>query len=122
MRHILKVAAYLLICCACIAVYWRGAPIASAQQSQDCKVVTEGLSAANELRIGMLRSDLEKNFEPDGGISFPRSGTYTYKKCAYIKLDVEFDALKFDKNMTGFSKKDPITRISKPYLAYPSRD
>jgi hypothetical protein len=96
---------------------------AGEENSDGCGVVAEALAAAGELKPGMVRSDLEKkNFVPDGGISFPSSGTYVFKKCHYIKIDVEFDAHDFDKTTHSLSRTDPIVKVSKPYLAYPVAD
>jgi hypothetical protein len=98
--------------------------VASAEKTgpDDCKVVTEALKAAGDLKPGMLRADVEKNFTLDGGVSFPGSGTYLFKACHYIKIDVQFDAQDADKNTHGLSKTDSITTISKPYLDYPRAD
>lgn len=122
MGHISKLIACVSLLGTCIAILSISAALVSARESPDCKVVSEALNAANNLTVGMLRGDLHKTFEADGGISFPRSGTFTFRKCPYIKIDVEFDARDVEKNALEFSPKDPITRISKPYLGYPSRD
>jgi len=115
--------ALLCLICAYLLVSYQN-PVASAERAgtEDCKVVTEALKAAGDLKPGMLRADVEKNFTLDGGISFPGSGTYRFKACHYIKIDVQFDAHDLDKNTQGLSKTDPIIAISKPYLDYPRAD
>src|ERR1700739_1890114 len=59
----------------------------------DCDMAIVVLNAANSLKPGMLRSDVERDFRSDGGLSFPDKATYTYSRCRYIKIDVEFKIL-----------------------------
>jgi len=113
----------LSILCLALVLLTHGSNVYASQQSSDgCQLIIEALKAAGELKPGMLRSDLEKSFVPDGGLSFPGSGTYIFRKCHYIKIDVEFGAHEFDQNTRELSRTDPITKVSKPYLAYPVAD
>ena len=81
----------------------------------------DALDAATRLKPGALRSQVEENFELDGGISFPEQATYVYKKCHYIKIDLGFSAQDIARRPVP-SPNDAITKISKPYLAYPVAD
>ena len=85
-----------------------------------CKLVEEALEESRQLKPGMTRRQVEKDFEMDGGLQFPSSGTYTYQRCNYIKLDIEFKHI--EKSEALLSPDDIITSISQPYIAYPRRD
>jgi hypothetical protein len=71
------------------------------------------------VKIGMKRSDLEKVFETEGGLSQARHRTYAYIHCQYFKIDVDFSP----DNSSGLeSQNDRITNISRAYLAWPKQD
>lgn len=123
MGSVLKLKKRLLGLCVCLLWLANGLNTYGGQPNLDsCHLVVEALRAVNELKPGMPRADLEKNFVLDGGISFPSSGTYTFKKCHYIKIDVGFEAHDLDKGTQSLSRTDAIVTISKPYLAYPIAD
>jgi hypothetical protein len=84
--------------------------------------VINALNAATRLKAGMLRSDVEKDFDLDGGMSSQDRGTYTYRRCHYIKINVEFKVHEGAPNGYTFSPDDEITKISGAYLAYPLSD
>jgi hypothetical protein len=92
-----------------------------ADAGSSCRPIVEALEAVQRVNTGMTRADLEKDFQLDGGISFPTQATYTYRKCRYVKIDVEFQR---SKEATGVEEapKDVITKISKAYLDYPRTD
>jgi len=95
---------------------------AAGTQSPSCQFVIDALEATDRIKPGMLRSDLGKSFESDGGISSQQNWTYTYRRCNYIKIDVEFEQREIPQGIGAFSGQDPIVKVSKPYLAYPMRD
>ncbi|HKI26418.1 MAG TPA: IPT/TIG domain-containing protein [Candidatus Sulfotelmatobacter sp.] len=95
---------------------------AAESESRDCAMVVEALNAAARLRAGMVRADVEKDFELDGGLSVQDKGTFTYRRCHYIKVDVEFRVHKNESAPYTFSPQDEVLKISKPYLAYPLSD
>ena len=76
--------------------------------------VGHALADIESIKPGMARSDLDRFFQPDGGISTNAHGTYVYKTCPYFKIDVDFTL--------GFPGKqqpaDKIVKISRPYLDY----
>ena len=51
----------------------------------------------------------------EGGISTRTRRRYVYRKCGYVKVDVEF-APAGDKDNNAERPYDRITKISKPYL------
>jgi hypothetical protein len=46
---------------------------------------------------------------------------YTFKKCHFIKVDVEFSPEKSGKE-AGFSPADKVSEVSRLYLEYPVYD
>lgn len=77
------------------------------------------LASIETIEPGMTRRDLLSVLAPDGGLSTRTQGTYIYKHCPYIKVDVEF--LPADRGATE-KAGDTIVRISRPYLAHPVYD
>ena len=77
------------------------------------------LAAAEQLHPGMSRSDIMKQFEPDGGTSTIEQQTYVFQQCPYIKIDVTFVTPLHDSTHRG---EDKILTISKPYLEKPRAD
>jgi len=77
------------------------------------------LASIRTVQPGMTRRDLLSVLDPDGGLSTRTQGTYIYKHCPYIKVDVEF--FRADRGATE-KPGDRIVRISRPYLADPVYD
>ena len=73
------------------------------------------------LKVGMTRADVLKVSMGEGGISDRGWRRYVYRKCAYIKVDVEFAPVG-NPNRYGESADDRITKISKPFLEWSIRD
>jgi hypothetical protein len=88
----------------------------------ECRIVLEALEAANNLKVGMHRSDVERIFKPDGGMSVQAKGIFTYRGCQFIKIDVEFESREVKGAGDLFLPNDRIANVSKPYLAYPVTD
>jgi hypothetical protein len=80
------------------------------------------LEAASKLRVGVARADVEKDFELDGGMTFQDKATYTYRRCHYIKVDVEFQKRDVPPNTEAFSEGDTVVKVSGLRLAYPVTD
>jgi hypothetical protein len=72
------------------------------------------------VRPGVLRKDVEKYFEREGGLQFPGTTHYVYPKCPYLHVDVEFE----DKGKTDalFSPEDIVVTASKLYVGYSVKD
>ena len=92
-------------------------------ESKACGMVMEALKAADKLKPGIMRLEVENEFELDGGLAFQGQGRFTYRRCHYIKIDVEFEKTQESGAPTVvFSPGDRVTKISRPYLAYPVSD
>jgi hypothetical protein len=72
----------------------------------------------------MTRAELLNVFTTEGGLSTGLNRTYVYRKCPYIKVDVEFKpvgrpARDKDGRVTLVEASgDVITKISRPYLEW----
>ncbi len=101
---------------------------ASAQVSPEAREhtewIAEGLREMNTIEVGMTRAELLHVFITEGGLSTGLMRTYVYRKCPYIKVDVEFEpvgrpAHDAEGRVTLVeSDEDLITQMSKPYLAW----
>jgi hypothetical protein len=116
-----------IVLCALVLFGQTNKPSANpSEQCADCSLVGEALKAAEELKVGITRGQIEKVFKEDGGMQFPQTAIYTYRKCGYIKIRVDFDPTKVDieyaKKHFAFSPKDVVVNISRPYVEYPVKD
>jgi hypothetical protein len=91
-------------------------------EQSGCTVVEQALDSVSKLKPGMLRADVERDFQPDGGISVRDRATYTYRRCHYIKINVAFSTLGNDPSAERSSPEDQISKVSAPFLAYPVSD
>jgi hypothetical protein len=96
----------------------------SAQGAQanrtECAAVEEALRASLALKPGMTRAEVERAFATDGGMNFREKSFYVFKKCRYLKIDVEFTA--DPKVERAFAPTDTIKSVSKLYVDYPHAD
>jgi hypothetical protein len=75
------------------------------------------LKQIDSIHSGITRKDLTLIFRMDGGLSMRTQSTYVYKDCPYIKVDVVFSPIgPMDDD------EDRVLSISRPYLAFPTRD
>jgi len=118
MREALRLT---ILCCAISFLFSGVLAGARSDGTQDCKLIVQALEAVKKLKAGMFRADLAKDFEQDGGVSFRQQGRYLYKKCRYIKVDIEFSGRDMTTRVTPLPD-DQITSISRPYLEYPLTD
>lgn len=70
-------------------------------------------------KVGMVRADVERDFEFDGGLSVPSRTVYVYRRCHFIKINVDFTV---EKDAVTTSSADKILKVSAPYLALPVSD
>ena len=90
--------------------------------------VSETLREAQTIRPGMTRGQLLEVFTTEGGISTDLQRTYVYRKCPYIKVDVQFRAVgRPPRDREGRvtlheSPRDVITSVSRPYLQWSTMD
>lgn len=88
------------------------------QKTDDCETVKAILAGASAIHQGMSRAEFEKVFEP-ASFTFRTSATYVSRKCAFVAVDVEFDT---SGSPEGLKPNDRIAKISRAYLALPSKD
>jgi hypothetical protein len=94
-----------------------------AQQSDDCcSLVVKAINAAERVKPNMTRSDIEKEFREDGGLSFSGESIYVYRPCPFIKVRVTFATEVPGKTPLVESPADVIRSVSQPYLEYPHND
>jgi len=82
------------------------------------KWIDSVIRSIGTIKPGATRKDLLRVFKEEGGLSNPTQRTYVYKRCPYIKVDVQFAPVGDEGN--GFTEmpEDKITTISRPYLYY----
>ena len=80
------------------------------------------LAQIEKIQLGMTRSDVEKLFVSDGGMSTRYRKTFVFRDCPYIKIDVEFTSNDENGKPIKEEPADRITLVSKPYLAQPTAD
>ncbi len=94
---------------------------------QQTQWASQALTEMQTVRVGMTRAQMANVFERAGGlyllpITAPLSGVYSYRKCPYFKVNVDFQPVrkaqkdKFGSVWTPEDPKDVITKISKPFL------
>ncbi len=86
-----------------------------------CGVIEEALQETAKLKPEMTRDKVEVNFVLDGGMQFERTSRYLFRKCSFIKVDVEF-AERGAGSPKEFSATDRVVKVSRPYLEYPAFD
>ena len=90
-------------------------PNATPYGSEQARWIRENLPELSSIKPGMTRSELLKVFMEEGGISARTWRRYVYRKCGYVKVDVEFAPVGGDHS--GDERPDDrIAKISKPYL------
>ena len=120
MRGRMLVFCMLVICCAVAASQMASNGGCTSQEVAEW--IRSSLTQMEKIQVGMTRTDVERLFMPDGGISSPDRQTFVFHNCPYIKVDVEFAATRDADGRLVASFHDRITRISKPYLAQPTFD
>jgi len=83
--------------------------------------ISEAIRDVSTVQVGMKRRDLLRVFTVEGGISTRLQRTYVYRRCPYVKVDVEFEEVARDAEgrvPLPESDEDVIKRISRPYLAW----
>ncbi|HME10831.1 MAG TPA: hypothetical protein VKG25_27495 [Bryobacteraceae bacterium] len=83
--------------------------------SEQARWIAAHLPELESIKVGMTRAQLLTVFMEEGGLSSRRWHHYVYKKCGFVKVDVEFDPVG-DPDAHGESPDDRITKISMPYL------
>jgi hypothetical protein len=81
-------------------------PTASAYDSEQARWIAASLTDMQSIKPGMTRGELLKVFMGEGGISSRTWRRYVYRRCGFIKVDVEF-APAGDPKSTAESPDDP---------------
>jgi hypothetical protein len=82
----------------------------------------ERYAEATSIKPGMSRADLLRVFREDGGLQTTPATHYILKSCDMIQIEAKFD---MEYGRAYKEKPDPdlkITKVSRPYLKYPSMD
>jgi hypothetical protein len=94
--------------------------------SEHQKWIEHVMRSISSVKAGMTRKDLAKIFQPDGGLSTRSQTRYLYRRCPYIKVDVEFSPAGEPGDASQEehyeSPDDRIVKISRPYLDNPVAD
>ena len=97
-------------------------PAASGGSSDIDQDLTNQISATltecQKIKPGMTRAQLMEVFDTEGGLSTAKDRTYVYRRCPYIKVDVDFTLSDPKQNVLEERPTDTIIKISKPYLGW----
>lgn len=93
----------------------------SGDQMERCAEVKQAIDSSLKIKPGTTRREVAKQFQEDGGANAREQTRYTYKKCMYIRINISFKPAA-PRNSLEFSADDVVTKVSKPYLAYPTMD
>jgi len=92
-------------------------PSGTAYDSELARWIGANLPEMESIKHGMTRKELLRVFMGEGGISNRQQRRYVYRRCAYVKVDVEFAPAGIP-NAYGEGPDDRITKISKPFLEF----
>lgn len=90
-------------------------------QSSCCEIVQNALRDSMRITIGMKRRTLGEHWKLDGGAQVRGEERYTYAGCSYIRVDIDFKLAAPAEKIEG-SPDDTVSKVSKPYIAYPTSD
>lgn len=96
-------------------------PAISEDNKDHIEWIVQGLKEIQKIKPGMVRSQLLAIFTVEGGISTRTNRTYVWRRCRYIKVDVEFKPVG-DVRSHDESSSDVIVKISRPYLQWSIAD
>lgn len=120
-KRIYLSAMLVWVCVSTLMTHTRGQKLASSDADDEhTKWIREVIDTVDAIKPGMTGADLQGLFDEDGGIQFRTQGTYGYKSCRYIKIDVTFAPA--DNDPLTFRPQDKILKVSRPYLEYPTKD
>jgi hypothetical protein len=91
-----------------------------AQESPSCATVQQALIDSGRIKPGVTRREVEKYFMQQGGVQFPGSTYYLYRKCRHLHVDVDFTTKGGVDRL--FSPDDVVTKVSKLYVDYTAKD
>jgi hypothetical protein len=82
------------------------------------KQIAAILAECQKIKPGMTRAELLKVFTTEGGLSTATHRTFVYRRCPFIKIDVEFTLSDPKQNVLEERPTDSISNVSKPYLEW----
>jgi hypothetical protein len=83
-------------------------------------MVQQALVDYARIKSGLTRREVEKYFMQQGGVQFPGSTHYLYRKCRYLHVDVDFTSKGTGDRL--FSPDDVVTKASQLYVDYTAKD
>jgi hypothetical protein len=86
-----------------------------------CAEIKQALDDSLQIKPGMARREVERQFKEEGGAQTRQQTRYIYKKCIYIQIEISFN-LAVPRDSFDFSPNDTVSKVSKAYLAYPTVD
>ena len=95
---------------------------ASEFDSNLTKSVALAIRSIATVTPGMTRSDLLQVFTTEGGLSNRRHQTFVYRRCPYIKVDVDFLPAANELDWITEMPEDKIVKMSQPYLQWSVMD
>ena len=113
-----RVGAYFVTCVVLFSTL--GAFGGQTSPDDNCAAIRDALKEIGELKPGDSRAQLERSFELDGGLNSRTNTRYVFKKCQYIKVEVEFPTT--GNGTAAFSPTDKIVKVSRLYLENPVYD
>jgi hypothetical protein len=113
-----SVGAYFVTCIVLFSTL--GASGGQTIPDDNCAAIRNALKEIGELKSGDSRAQLERSFELDGGLQVSRDSRYVFKKCQYIKVQVEFSTS--GNETASLLPTDKIVKISRLYLENPVYD
>lgn len=118
------------LACLMAVPFWNSPAQTPCSDEERCQLVVQALQAVARLKPDMHRIDLAQDFQPDGGItplkqegegSYLDHARYVYRKCPYVKVDVDMVIEGATKGPVP-TPLDRIAKVSRPYLEYPFMD
>jgi hypothetical protein len=116
----------VVVASCCLALCVGAQPIRPEQDATNW--IRDALLEIQTIKVGMNRDQLLSLFTTEGGSATGLKRTYVYRRCPYIKIDVEFAAVgrpardAEDRVTLVESERDVITAMSRPYLAWEMTD
>jgi len=118
----MKIVGFLLVVALGVLAFLEAQPSPGAGgDSNCCQLVQDALQASQRIKSGETRRQLEADFREDGGAQVRDETRYIYRRCRYIRVDVDFK-LAPPEDSPADSPDDTVVKVSKPYLAYPTMD
>lgn len=81
----------------------------SAESDPCCSIVVQALCDYRHLKVGMKRSEVEKDFQVTGGLSTRTEAYYVYKECQIIQVQIKFSP---SPTSEGLSPDDVVSSFS----------